>query len=241
MTASPQILSPIKSGVKQGCALAPALFGIFFSLLLSYAFSKYEDVVYLHTRSDGGLFNLARLRAKTKVRKVLLKKLLLADDAALAAHAEEALQRLVDCLALACREFGLTVSLRKTNVIGQDVSNIPNISIGDYTLEVVKNFTYLGSTISSNLSLDSELNTRIGKAATAMARLSKRVWGNKLLTKNTKMQVYQVCMLSTLLYGSETNGLFTHAKNTDSTPFISAISGESWVSLGRIMLQQRCA
>lgn len=38
----------------------------------SYAFSQSEDGVYLHTRSDGNLFNLASLRAKTKVRKVLL-------------------------------------------------------------------------------------------------------------------------------------------------------------------------
>ena len=29
---------PIRSGVKQGCVLAPTLFGIFFSLLLLYAF-----------------------------------------------------------------------------------------------------------------------------------------------------------------------------------------------------------
>ena len=28
----------IKSGVKQGCVLAPTLFGIFFSMLLKYAF-----------------------------------------------------------------------------------------------------------------------------------------------------------------------------------------------------------
>ena len=56
-----------------GYVLAPTLFGIFFSLLLSYALSQSEDGVYLHTRSDGNLFNLARLRAKTKVRKVLLR------------------------------------------------------------------------------------------------------------------------------------------------------------------------
>jgi hypothetical protein len=31
---------PIKSGVKHGCVLAPTLFGIFFSLLLRYAFSE---------------------------------------------------------------------------------------------------------------------------------------------------------------------------------------------------------
>ena len=36
-----------------------------------------------------------------------------------------------------------------------------------------------------------------------MAKLNKRVWGNDLLSEKTKMCVYQACVLSTLLYGSE--------------------------------------
>ena len=117
---------PINSGVKLGCVLAPTLFNIFFSLLLPYAFSSSEDGVYLHTRSDGRLFNLARLRAKTKVWRVLIRDMLFADDAALTTHSEEALQRLINCFANACREFGLTISPKKTNVMGQDVSHTPS-------------------------------------------------------------------------------------------------------------------
>ncbi|XP_047496567.1 uncharacterized protein LOC125044159 [Penaeus chinensis] len=75
----------IRNVVKQGCVLAPTLFGIFFSLLLSYAFRKSDDGIFIHTRSDGGLFNLARLRAKTKVKRVLIRELLLADDVGVAA------------------------------------------------------------------------------------------------------------------------------------------------------------
>ena len=36
------------------------------------------------------------------------------------------------------------------------------------TLDAVDSFTYLGSTIESNLSLDAEINTRIAKAAAVM-------------------------------------------------------------------------
>ena len=218
--------------MKQGCVLAPTLFGIFFSLLLSYAFSQSEDGVYLHTRSDGNLFNLARLRAKTKVRRVLIREMLFADDAALTAHAEEALQRLVSCLAHACQEFGLTISLKKTNILGQDVSSAPSITIGSYTLEVVENFTYLGSTISSNLSLDAELNKRIGKAAMALARLGKGVWDNSMLTIGTKMKVYQACVLSTLLYGSESWTLYSHQEcrlNSFHLRCLRRILGITWL------------
>ena len=194
---------PVCSGVKQGCVLAPTLFGIFFSFLLSYAFDSSSDGIYLHTRSDGKLFNLARLRAKTKVTKVCVREMLFADYAAFTAHSGEALQRLVDRFAHACREFGLTISLKKTNVIARDASQVPSVKINDYTLEVVENFIYLGSNISNNLSLDTEINRPIGKAACTMAKLTKRVWENKMLTENTKMRIYQACVLSTLLYGSE--------------------------------------
>ena len=125
--------------------------------------------------------------------------MLFADDAALASQSEEALQRLINCFSEACEDFGLTISLKKTNIMGQDVRSVPDISIGNYTLQVVENFTYLGSVISSSLSLDPELNVRIGKAATMMARLSKRAWKNTLLTTNTKMKIYQACVLSSAL------------------------------------------
>ena len=49
-----------------------------------------------HTRSTGGLFNLSRLRAKTKTKRVLIRELLYADDAALVAHSEAHLQNCVN-------------------------------------------------------------------------------------------------------------------------------------------------
>ena len=68
---------------------------------------------------------------------------------------------------------------------------------------MVRDFVYLGSTISDTLSLDTDLNRRIGKASTTMSSLTKRVWKNRQITENPKIQVYRACVLSTLLYGSE--------------------------------------
>ena len=208
---------PIKSGVKQGCVLAPTLFGILFSLLLGYAFKGNEEGAYIYTRSDGSLFNLSRLRAKTKVRKVLIREMLFADDAALAAHTEAGLQDLINCFSDACNEFGLTISIKKTNVLGQNVSPAPSISIGDSSLDVVEEFTYLGSVISCSLNLDLELNGRIGKASSIMGRLSRRVWENTKLTTNTKIAVYQACVLSTLMYGSECWTLYSRQEQRLNT------------------------
>ena len=41
---------PINSRVNQSCILAPTLFGILFSLLLSYAFSSYEEGIFLYKK-----------------------------------------------------------------------------------------------------------------------------------------------------------------------------------------------
>ena len=50
---------------------------------------------------------------------------------------------------------------------------------------------------------DAEIDKRIGKAATTIARLTTRVWTNHRLTARTKMAVYSACVISTLLYSSE--------------------------------------
>ena len=85
----------------------------------------------------------------------------------------------------------------------QDTLFSPDISIDGTHLEVVDSFTFLGSTISSSLSLETEISTRIGKTTATMDKLNKRMWNNSLLAENTKLQVHHACVLSTLLYGSE--------------------------------------
>lgn len=193
----------ISSGVKQGCVLAPTLFNIFFSVLLNHAFKSSEEGVLIRSRSDGKLFNPARLKAKTKVRNVTIRDLLFADDAALVAHSAEKLQLLLNQFSNACEAFRLTISLKKTKVMCQGSETTPSVTIKDYTLDVVPQFTYLGSTATNNNCLDVEIGKRIGKAATTMAKLSARVWENTKLTVHTKVAVYRACIVSTLLYGSE--------------------------------------
>ena len=87
--------------------------------------------------------------------------------------------------------------------MGQGIVSPPSINIDNVTLDAVDSFTYLGSTIESNLSLDAEINTRIAKAAAVRSKLNRRVWQNNNLTQITKLCVYQACVLSTLLYSSE--------------------------------------
>ena len=87
--------------------------------------------------------------------------------------------------------------------MGQGIVSPPSINIDSVTLDAVDSFTYLGSIIESNLSLDAEINTRIAQAAIVMSKLNRRVRQNNNLTQMTKLCFYQACVLSTLLYSSE--------------------------------------
>lgn len=73
----------------------------------------------------------------------------------------------------------------------QDALSSHTIVIKDSRLATVDNFRYLGSLTSSNVSLDAEINARIGNRATVVSKLQKRVWENKTLTLNTKMKAYR--------------------------------------------------
>ena len=76
----------IRSGVKQDCVLAATLFGILIAVMLKHAFGHAAEGINLRTRTDGKLFNLCRLRAKTKVQLRYLRDYLFADDEAVTAH-----------------------------------------------------------------------------------------------------------------------------------------------------------
>ena len=71
-------------------------------------------------------------------------------------------------------------------------------------LSVVDKFSYLGSVVNSSNNLDDQINQRIRKATTYFGRLSSRDCKNHHLAIKLKIRVYTACILSVLLYSSET-------------------------------------
>ena len=53
----------INHGLKQGCVLTPTLFTLFLTALLSTVSEHLSAGVIIRTRSDGKVFQLARLKA----------------------------------------------------------------------------------------------------------------------------------------------------------------------------------
>ena len=148
------------------------------------------------------------MKSITKVIKALVRDLLYADDCAIVAHLEKDLQEMANALSVATKRYGLTISIKKTEVLYQPapgtIRKEPEIRIDNQVLKNVDAFTYLGSTLTSNNSLDKEISNRIAKASSAFGRLRKRVWDVRGLRLETKCAVYRAVVLSALLYGCET-------------------------------------
>ena len=142
-----------------------------------------------------------------KTQEWLIQDLLFADDAALIAYSERALQRITTYFAVAAQLFSLEVSIKKTEVLHQPAPkedyHSPIITIGETDLKSVQQFTYLGCTISSDAKIDKEIDNRLAKANSTFGRLYKRVWNNKSLKTKTKIRVYRAVVLTTLPCGSK--------------------------------------
>eukprot|EP00106_Octopus_bimaculoides_P000104 XP_014767546.1 PREDICTED: RNA-directed DNA polymerase from mobile element jockey-like [Octopus bimaculoides] len=198
---------PVSNGVKQACVLAPTLLSLTFSAMLTDAFRDTDIGIGIKYRSDGSIFNIGRLNAKTKVPVVTIKDLLFADDCALNTVTESNMQHSVDLFSGACNNFGFTINTKKTEVMYQPAPTEPyvepNITINGQRLNAVDKFTYLGSTLSRNVVVDDEINARLAKASAAFSRLCKTVWNRKGITIMTKIKVYRAVVLTTLLCSCE--------------------------------------
>ena len=215
----------VTNGTKQGCVMAPVLFALYFSVMLKHAFAEAEDGVKIQFRTSGGLFNHQRFKAKTRTRTSVIRDLLFADDAALVATSFEEAQQLVNKFSAACKAFGLTISITKTEVVHQPaptprqirgvkqnppVHAFPEvpIKVDGHNLKYVKNFNYLGSKVNASGTLDDEIVNRIAKASSSFGKLRHRLWQDRGIRLETKIQVYKAVILTTLLYGSESWTLY---------------------------------
>jgi len=225
----------VSNGVKQGCVLAPTLFSLMFSAMLSEALGPDEPGIGLRYRTDGKLFNQRRLNAVTKVKSTIIRDFLFADDCALNASTEANLQRNMDQFSSACDSFGLTISTKKTEILHQPAPGKPytkpSIQVKGCTLQDVDKFTYLGSTLARTATIDDEVTSRIAKASSAYGRLRSNVWERRGIRIDTKLAVYRAVVLTTLLYASETWTVYArHARqlNHFHTSCLRKLLGIRW-------------
>ena len=96
----------------------PTLFSLMFSAMLTDAFADTDIGIGIRHRMDGSIFNLRRLKAKTKVKTNIINDFLFVDDCALNSISDD-MQQNDDKFAEACTNFGLTISITKREVMHQ--------------------------------------------------------------------------------------------------------------------------
>lgn len=109
-----------------------------------------------------------------------------ADDCALMAHTLTETRSLFDCFRTAASRFGLTIALRKTEVMLQAVnklnSNPLQVTAGDTVLTAVDKFCYLSRILAADATADSDISACIAKAGVVFGQLSKRIWDKHAIT-----------------------------------------------------------
>ena len=84
-----------------------------FSAMLTAAFQNGDNGIPIRYRSDGKLFNLRRMQAKSKVQTEVLDEFLFADDMAKGAPTKEKMQKCVGQVSDSCDSYDLTISIKR--------------------------------------------------------------------------------------------------------------------------------
>ena len=73
----------------------------------------------------------------------------------------------------------------------------------DEAVDVIEEFEYLGSVVTSSCELDREISTRIRKASNSFRSLCRTLWYQKSIKLCIKLRMFKAAIIPILLYGSE--------------------------------------
>ena len=179
----------VQNGLRQGCTLAPTLFNIYYSVVVS----NWRDKCHLagvNVRFKHGRKLVGDRTAKSRLNLMKITESQFADDMVTYAASRDAFDHSAREFVRTAKDWGMTVSIGKTKgmVIGRNVaeSDAEPIQTGSGPIEMVDSFPNLGSIVASDGEVTSELSARIAKAARAFGGLRKPIFQDPKLSLSTK-------------------------------------------------------
>ena len=113
---------------------------------------------------------------------------------------------MLNVLDQACSRWGMTISTGKSKIlsVGVQLEHQPHITQQGQVLEDVESFSYLGSELGQTAKVEREVAVRLEKASKVYQIWRQKIFGNRNLSRPTKMHVFRTMVMSVLLYGAET-------------------------------------
>ena len=172
----------VHTGVRQGCIISPILFLIVIDWVMKQTNQDHNGLSW-HTANPNDLD--------------------FADDLAILADSIRELQTKTDKLSNFAEQTGLFINTGKTKAMYISNTHDPTqITVNNDPIEIVDEFTYLGSIINHKDGAAADIKSRINKASAAFSIL-KPVWKSNKYSEKTKLRIYNSNVKSILMYGSE--------------------------------------
>jgi len=150
--------------------------------------------------------SLANIRGTIFQKSVQL--LAYADDIDIIGRTQRAVNEAFVSIESEAAKMGLAVNEAKTKCMLSSKKDSQhrrlgqNVTIGSYNFEVVRDFVYLGTAVSSRNDTSAEIKRRITLANRCFSGLRRQLSG-KGLSRRTKLALYKTLIIPVLLYGAE--------------------------------------
>ena len=206
---------PLNNGVKQGSVLSPCLYNIFMGAIMTFVLTKYRSEslgVNVMYKSDAEIFSEVEIEQDdntTEVRRIMAA--LFADDLVIFANSTGQLQRMMDIFVEVANAFGQKVSDSKTEVMastfGHHNDQAPIIRImlnqlGNSTqIKQVDKFKYLGSHLTQDGEMDTEIGVRQNKMWEAYRMYEETIFKSPFVPIWNKLLLFTTMVVPQATYG----------------------------------------
>ena len=200
--------------LRQGCVLSPLLFNIFFAVIIVVLQRFAEDplivsdLVYLDDAPKGE-DDRPREEGTLKMVRRAVWGMLYADDTGVVSTSPRGLTRMIDVILVACQEFGLTVSEKKTAAMHlwshpNTASNALRIEAAGQRYKQPTESVYLGGAINESADLDTEIKRRIGTAWASVRKYSSQLYDRRNARLSLKIRLFKAEVMEAMLCGCAT-------------------------------------
>ena len=168
-----------------------------------------SDLVYLDDAPKGE-DGRPREEGTLEMARQAMWEMLYEDDAGMVSKLPRGLTRMMDVIVVACQEFGLTVSEKKTGAMHlwsnpSTASNALRIEAARQGHKQTTEFVYLGGAITESAGLDNEIKRRIDAAWASVRKYSSQLCHRRNARLSLKISLLEAeGVMEAMLYGCAT-------------------------------------